>query len=129
MQISITMGSFRSTNEVCDFLNVFINARRNIPPEEKLLQVLNVHSFICKSKFLETVKGFRKINVLYNTFINLIFYRNRSSRGAIWLKYLFFFSRSDFFKEISRTHQIFQEDVIRITSILHYISWNFPGEA
>ena len=34
----------------------------------------------------------------------------RSSRRAILLKYLFFFSRSDFFKKISRTHQIFQQN-------------------
>ena len=34
----------------------------------------------------------------------------RSIRRAILLKYLFFFSRSDFFRKISRTHQIFQEN-------------------
>ena len=35
--------------------------------------------------------------------------RVKSSRRTTLLKYLFFFSRSDFFKKISRTHQIFQE--------------------
>ena len=37
------------------------------------------------------------------------FPRDRSSRRAILRKYMFFFSRSDFFKKISRRHQIFQE--------------------
>ena len=33
-----------------------------------------------------------------------------AAADEILLKYLFFFSRSDFFKKISRTHQIFQEN-------------------
>ena len=45
-------------------------------------------------------------------YISYYWHLPRSSRRAILLKYLFFFSRSNFFKEISRTHQIFQEKEI-----------------
>ena len=63
---------------------------------------------------------------------------NRSSRRAIVLKYLFLFSGSDYFKEISRTPLIFQEKIILIQEHIKFsrrtknstrTHVNFSGEA
>ena len=70
------------------------------------LVYIHIHRINCVPKKADKILKYI-VCFIKNT-IRLCF-QCRSRRRAILLKYLFFFSRSDFLKEISRTYQIFQE--------------------
>ena len=75
--------------------------------EKSPIQVLKFHQFSFRTHLSDLyLLNRRTVFFLQNTPKQPT---SRSSRRAILLKYLFFFSRSDFFKKIYRTHQIFQE--------------------